>query len=134
MTQEETEIGRPPETSAVRAVMYLRVASPRPDDSQAAAHQRAACLHVAERRGLSIAREYLDLGTPGRFDRQSALQHLLSELAEKCEAETVVVSDKARLSRSLPELMTTVQRIRGCGAIVVTADNLEQIYEGRNEA
>ncbi|MDQ1249479.1 MAG: Recombinase family protein [Actinomycetota bacterium] len=48
-----------------RTVMYLRVASRQPGDLAAIESQRAACHELARQHGLSITREYVDVGRSG---------------------------------------------------------------------
>ncbi|MEY9861520.1 DNA invertase Pin-like site-specific DNA recombinase [Catenulispora sp. GAS73] len=131
MTQEENGgHGQPSRPGEARAVLYLRVGSAHPQDGQAAVLQRTACLRFAESHGLSIVREYVDLGTPARYDCQSALQHLLFELDEKRDAPYVVVSDYARLSRMLPELTSITRRVHSCRAVIATVNNTNNAGEG----
>lgn len=108
-----------------RAVMYLRVASAHEVDASAVTRQREACLRIAARHGLTVIREYADVGRPAQLDQQLQLRRLLDDLFERQDAAFVVVYDYPRLGRSLADLNEVEARIRGCGAEVVTITGVE---------
>jgi DNA invertase Pin-like site-specific DNA recombinase len=108
-----------------RAVLYLRVANLDEDSKQAVAAQRVACHRIAVQRGLTVIREYADLGRPARLERQPQLRRLLTELAAHRDAAFVVVWDYTRLSRDLAELDDIIYRIRTCNAEVITLTGVE---------
>jgi SepF-like predicted cell division protein (DUF552 family) len=108
-----------------QAVIYIRVARVREDSDQAAITQREACQRIAERHGLTVIREYADLGIPARLEQQTELRQLLDHLAIQCDAAYVVVWDHTRLSRDLRTLDDIVERIRVCGAQVITLTGVE---------
>ncbi|QQQ75447.1 recombinase family protein [Saccharothrix sp. 6-C] len=108
-----------------RAVMYLRLGSVHPDDAAAVALQREACQRIANKHGLAVVREYVDVGRPAHLDRQPALQQLLDDLAVQCDIRAVVVWDYARLARDMRQLEEVIGRVRACGAEVVTMTGVE---------
>jgi len=108
-----------------QAVVYVRVARTDEISEQVVDAQREACRRIAERHGLSIIREYADLGRPAHFDEQTELRSLLSTLATRRDAAYVVVWDYTRLSRNLRTLDDILDRIRDCGAQVVTLQGVE---------
>jgi hypothetical protein len=108
-----------------RAVVYLRVASAKNDSSNAVAAQRAACKHIANRHGLTVVREYIDVGTPARLSQQAELRRLLTDLERLHDATHVVVSDYARFGRDLQGLEDVIGCIRACGAEVTTITGVE---------
>ena len=122
-----------------RAVMYLRIASGHPEDATAIAHQREGCQRIAERHGLTVVREYIDIGCPAHLDRQIGLQRLLSELERLRDVAFVVVWNYARLGRSMDQLDAVIQAIRSCGAEITTitgveaADRFVQGHEQHNQ-
>jgi DNA invertase Pin-like site-specific DNA recombinase len=83
------------------------------------------CERIANRHGLAIVREYIDVGKPARLDQQSELRRLLTDLERLHDATYVVVSDYARFGRDLQSLDDVTRRIRACGAEVVTITGVE---------
>jgi hypothetical protein len=108
-----------------RAVVYLRVARAMNDADHTIATQRAVCERIANRHGLTIVREYIDVGKPARLDQQTELRRLLSDLEQRRDATYVVVSDYARFGRDLQRLDDVTRRIRSCGAEVATVTGVE---------
>lgn len=102
-----------------RAILYIRVASSK-DSQQAVERQRQGCKHIAAQYGLTIVREYADMGRPARLEQQIELQRLLDELHQRHDAAFVVVWDYARLARDLTSLDDVIRRIQRCGAMVAT--------------
>ena len=108
-----------------RAVVYLRIARGHPDDATAVAYQREGCRRIAERLGLTVIREYVDVHRPGRLDQQPELRRLLDDLLERQDAAFVIVWDYARLGHSMEQLDDIIGRIRACGAEVATITGVE---------
>jgi hypothetical protein len=104
----------------LRAVTYMRIGGAGPNLETAVAVQRTACERIANGYGVTMVREYIDLGTPAQWEQQSELQRLLVELAEKRDAAYVVIFDYARLARDLISLDGIVRRIHLCGAEIAT--------------
>ncbi|MEU0885850.1 recombinase family protein [Lentzea sp. NPDC005914] len=102
------------------AVSYLRVASSSKDDPNAIDRQREICQSLAHTCGLTIVREYVDIGRPARLPQQSQLQLLLDDLKRLCDAAFVIVPDYARLARDLAQMDNVTQQIRAAGAEVAT--------------
>jgi DNA invertase Pin-like site-specific DNA recombinase len=114
------------ETECVqRAVAYLRIASPHAGDAAAIVHQREACRRIAAKHGLTIVREYADVGRPARLEQQGELQRLLGDLAALRDAASVVVWDYARLARDMAQLDEIISQLRVRGAEVVTMTGVE---------
>ncbi|MGH3494046.1 MAG: recombinase family protein [Sciscionella sp.] len=107
-----------------RAVLYLRVARSAPETSTIE-RQREGCQHIAAKCGLTIIREYADLGCPARLERQPQLWRLLGELGERRDAASVVVWDYSRLAHDMTRLEDIVARIRRRGATVATMTGVE---------
>jgi len=102
------------------AVMYLRVAHAGDDSDIAITTQRGACERIANTYSVTVVREYVDLGKPARWERQTELQRLLTDLAERHDARYVVIFDYARLARDLTSLDGIIRRIHLCGAEIAT--------------
>lgn len=107
------------------AVAYLRIASRQPDDAAAIMHQREGCQRIATRHGLTIVREYLDVGRPARLDQQIELLRLLDDLHHLRDVAFVIVWDYARLARSMEQLNLVNHHIHACGAGVLTITGME---------
>ena len=114
------ELDQPPQ-----AIVYLRVASARRQDTGVIERQRAGCLRIAAKYGLTVVREYADLGRSARFDQQLGLQHLLDDLAQHRDIPYVVVWNYARLARDMTQLETVIRHIRSYDAQVVTPTGVE---------
>jgi DNA invertase Pin-like site-specific DNA recombinase len=108
-----------------RAVLYLRVASADPRDQQAVAHQRQGCLRIAAKHGLTVVREYVDLGRPARPAKQAALQQLFTDLAEYSDTAYVIVWNYARLAHDMDYLNAVISELRARGAEVLTMTGVE---------
>jgi DNA invertase Pin-like site-specific DNA recombinase len=108
-----------------RAVVYLRVASARHEDQAAIARQREGCLRIADRHGLTVIREYADIGRPARLEQQIELLHLLDDLHQHRDVAAVIVWDYARLARSMAQLDQIVHHVRACEAEIVTITGVE---------
>jgi DNA invertase Pin-like site-specific DNA recombinase len=108
-----------------RAVIYLRVASAHEVDDSAINQQREGCMRLAARHGLTVIREYVDVGRGARLEQQVELQRLLDNLRQKRDAEAVIVWDYARLGRSMTQLDDVIHSIRSCGAEIVTIVGVE---------
>lgn len=105
---------------ARRAVLYLRVANS--GSSNGVDLQRAACQRIAERHGLDIVREYVELNTPARLVDQTSLQQLLTDVEAKQDIAFVVVTDLARLARNLTSFQVISRLLRNAGAEIVTQE------------
>lgn len=108
-----------------RAAIYLRVASVDPENQQAIERQREECLRIAERHGLTVVREYADVGRPARLDQQIELLRLMGDLHQWRDVGAVVVWDFARLGRSMEQLNQVIHHIHACGAEIVTITGVE---------
>ena len=83
-----------------QAVAYLRVASPgQADQRRSIDAQQAACCREAQRLGVVLVAEFLDLGVSGNAARRRGLRQLLAYVTNHPVAY-VIVSDRARLARS----------------------------------
>jgi DNA invertase Pin-like site-specific DNA recombinase len=107
------------------AVTYMRVDSPHPPDAAVIARQREGCEHIAARYGLTIIREYVDIGRPARWERQAELQRLVRDLTTRRDAAFVIVWDFSRLAQSLAQLDERIIRIHACGAEIATLTGIE---------
>jgi DNA invertase Pin-like site-specific DNA recombinase len=107
------------------AVVYLRVASAHKADGSTIARQREGCLRLAARHGLTVIREYVDIGRSARLDHQVELRRLLDDLDQQRDSVAVIVWDYARLGRSMTQLDDVIHRIHSCGAEVITITGVE---------
>jgi DNA invertase Pin-like site-specific DNA recombinase len=110
-----------------QAVVYLRIAWAYPDNATAIEHQRAGCLRIAAERGLTVIREYVDVGRPALLEQQIELQRLLDELDQRRDASFVIVWNYARLGYSMAQLDEVVARIQACEAEVTTITGVETV-------
>jgi DNA invertase Pin-like site-specific DNA recombinase len=108
-----------------RAVMYLRIDSPFLQDLHRVDMQRRGCRQIAAKYGLQIIREYTDVGTPAILGRQTALLHLLEDVARQRDAAYVVVWDYSRLGHSMQQLDEVTRLVTDCGATIVTLTGVE---------
>jgi len=108
-----------------RGVIYLRVASPKQKAEGAIARQREGCRWLAAQHGLTIVREYVDIGRPARLEQQVELLRLLDDLHQRRDVACVVVWDYARLGRSMTQLEQVTHHIRACGAEIITMTGVE---------
>lgn len=110
-----------------RAVIYLRVASSYQADVSTINRQREDCLRIAARHGLTVVREYADIGRPARLDQQVELLRLLGDLHQWGDVAYVVVWDYARFARSMEQLNQVIHHIHACGAKVATTTGVETV-------
>lgn len=108
-----------------RAVGYTRVSTGEQADSGAGlAAQEAAIRAECERRGWALVTVESDAGASGStMGRRTALANALAML-ESGEADTLVVAKLDRLSRSLVDLATLMERARskGWGLTILDTD------------
>lgn len=121
----EKNMSEPTNSREQRAVIYLRVASSRQVDASTVDRQREACQRIAARYGLTVVREYADLGRSARLDQQVELLRLLDDLHQWRDVAYVVVWDYARLARSMEQLNQVTHHVHACGAKVVTLTGVE---------
>lgn len=110
-----------------RAVIYLRVASSYQADASTINRQREDCLRIAARHGLTVVREYADIGRPARLDQQVELLRLLGDLHQWRDVAYVVVWDYARFARSMEQLNQVIHHIHACGVNVATTTGVETV-------
>ena len=103
-----------------RAVMYLRIASSRPEDAQTVDRQRDDCKRIAEKYGLQVIREYADIGVPAVLELQTALLHLLEDLERQRDAAYVVMWDYSRIGSAMEQLDDVERRLTEAGATIAT--------------
>jgi DNA invertase Pin-like site-specific DNA recombinase len=99
-----------------RAVMYIRVATDRPDDT--VARQREGCQRIAAKYGLDVVREYRDVAAPARLEQQRALQLLLRDVGYVQDIAYVVIWDYSRLAGDLTRLESILDWLQFCGVRV----------------
>lgn len=108
-----------------RAVIYLRVASAHQENQRAVERQREGCARIAAKHGLTVVREYADIGRAARLKQQIELLHLLDDLHQRRDVGFVIVWDYARLGRSMTQLEQVTHHIRSCGAEIATLTGVE---------
>lgn len=107
----------------MKVALYLRVSTSKQDSS----NQQRELVRVAEARGWTVTREYTDDGISGAKTRQDrpALDQMLKDAA-KGRFDLIAVWSIDRLSRSLVDLITTVNEIRAFGCdLFVFQQNLD---------
>lgn len=106
-------------------VAYLRIASRHPQDAEAINHQRAGCERIAAKYGLTIVREYRDIGRPAQLEQQHGMLRMLRDLGRNQDVAFVVIWDYSRLARDLEQLQAIIDWIEYCGAQVITITGVE---------
>lgn len=111
----------------LRAVVYMRVArDDGPRTARATTAQREACERIAAKHGLTLVREYVDLGRAARFEEQLELQRLLADLEQKRDAAFVVTWNYGRLAHSTTQTAYLNYRLQSCAANILTTDDPTQ--------
>jgi DNA invertase Pin-like site-specific DNA recombinase len=96
----------------VRAALYARVSTSH--NGQNPEMQLAELRIYCERRGWTIAGEYVDAGVSGTIEHRPALDQLLS-LCRKRSLDAVVVYRYDRFARSLRHLVNALEDFRALG-------------------
>jgi DNA invertase Pin-like site-specific DNA recombinase len=105
-----------------RAVTYLRVGSGvRADWQHDLAVQREACQRHAERLGVEIAEEFVDLGASGNDKGRGGLRRLLA-LVTRRPIEYLIVRDRTRLASNPADDTAIRQHLKQAGVTTVLAD------------
>lgn len=93
-----------------RAVIYARVST----SDQSAQMQLDVLREFAERRGLQVLDEFVDLGVSGAKERRPQLD-LLMDGARKKKFDLVLVYRFDRFARSVKHLVTALEEFQGLG-------------------
>jgi len=95
-----------------RAVLYLRVSK----HEQTIENQRIELERVATAKGWKVIATFKDEGISGAFGREVRAQYdtMLKE-GVRAKFDVVLAWDVSRLSRSLVELVTTLDELHACG-------------------
>ena len=95
-----------------RAVLYLRVSK----HEQTIENQRIELERVAAAKGWKVIATFKDEGISGAFGREVRAQYdtMLKE-GVRAKFDVVLAWDVSRLSRSLVELVTTLDELHACG-------------------
>ncbi|WP_410666760.1 recombinase family protein [Amycolatopsis sp. cmx-4-68] len=83
------------------------------------------CLRIAESSNLTVLRVYCDVGTPARLDRQSDLQRLMSDLAQRRDARYVIVWHYSRIGQDSAQLNEVSTRLHASDAEILTITGVE---------
>jgi DNA invertase Pin-like site-specific DNA recombinase len=95
-----------------RAVIYLRVSK----QDQNIENQRAELERVAVARGWRIVGTFKDEGISGAFGREVRAQYdAMLKQGVQAKYDVVVAWDVSRLSRSLSDLIGTLDELHACG-------------------
>ena len=95
-----------------RAVLYLRVSK----NEQTIENQRIELERVAEAKGWKVIATFKDEGISGTFGREVRAQYdLMLKQGVQAKFDVVLAWDVSRLSRSLIELVTTLDELHACG-------------------
>ena len=100
------------EVSMKRAVLYLRVSK----QDQTIENQRSELERVANARGWRIVGTFKDEGISGAFGREVRAQYdAMLKQGIQAKYDVVLAWDVSRLSRSLGELVSTLDELHACG-------------------
>ena len=108
-------------TVSTKCAVYARVSSDR-QNPLSPTDQVRKCKEFAEQNGLEVlaAHVYIDDALSGVGSDRPAFQRLLAAaFASERDFDVLVVDDTSRLSRSQPEVMSTVDKLRFLGVRVV---------------
>ncbi len=95
-----------------RAVLYLRVSK----QDQTIENQRSELERVANARGWRIVGTFKDKGISGAFGREVRAQYdSMLKQGIQAKYDVVLAWDVSRLSRSLGELVSTLDELHTCG-------------------
>ena len=95
-----------------RAVLYLRVSK----QDQNIENQRAELERVADARGWRIVGTFKDEGISGAFGREVRAQYdAMLKQGVQAKYDVVMAWDVSRLSRSLSDLVSTLDDLHACG-------------------
>ncbi len=95
-----------------RAVLYLRVSK----QEQTVENQRAELERVAAARGWRIVGVFKDEGISGTFGREVRAQYdAMLKQGVQAKYDVVLAWDVTRLSRSLSDLVATLDELHACG-------------------
>lgn len=107
----------------VRAALYARCSTH--DKGQDPELQLAPLREYCQRRGFSIAGEYVDNGVSGTKNRRPQLDRLL-DAARKREIDLIVVWKLDRFGRSLKQLVVALEELSSLGVGFISfQDNLD---------
>ena len=95
-----------------RAVLYLRVSK----NEQTIENQRIELERVAAAKGWKIIATFKDEGVSGAFGREVRAQYdTMLKQGVQAKFDVVLAWDVSRLSRSLVDLVTTLDELHACG-------------------
>ena len=95
-----------------RAVLYLRVSK----NEQTIENQRIELERVATAKGWRVVATFKDEGISGAFGREVRAQYdLMLKQGVQARFDVVLAWDVSRLSRSLVDLVTTLDELHACG-------------------
>ena len=95
-----------------RAVLYLRVSK----NEQTIENQRLELERVAAAKGWRVIATFKDEGMSGAFGREVRAQYdSMLKQGVQAKFDVVLAWDVSRLSRSLVELVTTLDELHACG-------------------
>ena len=95
-----------------RAVLYLRVSK----QDQSIENQRSELERVANARGWRIVGTFKDEGISGAFGREVRAQYdVMLKQGVQAKYDVVMAWDVSRLSRSLSDLVSTLDDLHACG-------------------
>jgi site-specific DNA recombinase len=107
--------------TASKCAIYARMSSDR-QNPQSPTDQIRKCKEFAAQNGLAVLEDriYIDEAVSGVGSDRSAFQQLLGmAFSAERDFDTLLVDDTSRLSRSQPEVMSTVEKLRFLGVRVV---------------
>ncbi len=114
-------ISEPENPKGAIAVSYLRVASKdKGDQASGVSMQHDACEQEAERVGVRIAAEFMDMGVSGNITSRPGLDHLLAFIRRRPVAY-LIVSDRSRLARNSADDAAIRQAITQAGVALLSA-------------
>lgn len=127
----------PPGGALKRALLYLRVSTPRQASKGDSAEgysipaQRDACERKALELGAVVVDEYVDAGASARSADRPALQAMLDRLRERRDVDYVIVHKLDRLIRNRADDVAIGLSIHKAGAVFVSAtENIDDSPAG----
>jgi len=95
-----------------RAVLYLRVSK----NEQTIENQRIELERVAAAKGWKVIATFTDEGVSGAFGREVRAQYdSMLKQGVQAKFDVILAWDVSRLSRSLVDLVTTLDELHACG-------------------
>lgn len=103
----------------VTAAIYIRVSTEEQTEGWSLEAQRCLCQALAQSRGWSVYKIYEEPGQSAKTDRRPAFQRMMWD-AEWQRFDVILVHKLDRFSRSLPDVVSNVARLKRAGVGLVS--------------